>query len=184
MLYLYDTNSSLRELLYYGSAITELRGSTEYLSDYIDNGTAHNVLYYGVHIDCVQREIHYWRSDTTRELIDHDRLQAVWSDYKVFNHWDAFERQSELTGGRLQFKKKKTSDLITAIEAIVCRRGLIDHLKGFLKDIDVSNQMLNECDHVVELEPDVVLACKRLLRMNKESLERHFDDLFKNAADE
>jgi hypothetical protein len=143
-LYITGSFSYFCEILYYGEKMLQLRQKATFYDEYVDDNRS-NELKSGIHIDLILRELHVWSADI--ENLDGERLRSVWPDYKIHNHNDRFEVQSELTDGKLRFIECNRKDLFDEVKGIVCRdeKDLLDTLNSLIsrlseeeKDVKVS----------------------------------------------
>ena len=136
----------LKEFLYYGSELLNLRQNEEYSTEYMDNAEDENVLHSGIHIDLMDKSLHVWSSNFY--IFDYKRLEAMWDGYKIFYHRDRFEMHTELTDGRLCFIERDRSDLINKVKQIVCRNQ-----KDPFSTINALISRLSEQDKEVKVSP-------------------------------
>ncbi|MBP1962957.1 hypothetical protein [Paenibacillus aceris] len=73
----------------------------------------------GFHIDTKNKQIEIWYADGFSNIVQ--RLQKKWPDWKVLDHCDRYETQSEILKDRLQFQTRHRSEMLSEMKALLLR---------------------------------------------------------------
>lgn len=161
-------SSYLKEFLYFGSDMIQLKEEGKFYTEYTDNPEGENALHSGIHIDLQGRELHVW--SCYQEIFDFKRLQTVWRDYKIYYHKDKFEVHTKLTNNKLIFEQCDKVHLINKVKKIVC----IDS-KNPLETINSLVDRISEQGKEVQLIPAAYMA--KEVKSDRISQEKEFDKL-------
>ena len=99
------------------------------------------------------------------------RLQMAWDGYKIYNYYDKFEIQEELTDYKLTFSKRDRTTMLEDIKRIVCRDSE--------DPIEIVSSLLNRLDKQGKkgtISPAAYMTCE--FKSNKFIQEQLFEKIF------